>query len=193
MKGHFIILIIPILFLGSCQSGKYSTDFKSIKKSIDTLVILPTNVEVKVRGENNRIDIELSKQIGQHLSEKIISLLKSKYNIIHDSAYQEYSVIVNNEISELNKLLKVKENPIDNVIIPQSMEELAESYDNNFILLIYFRGFYTSGIDPFEKASRDVVYLSSPNYGNMSLFIILFNKSSRKVLFFEESLAVLLL
>lgn len=184
----FHLLIISFLFLLSCQSGKYVTDFKSIKKNIDTLVVLPINAEVYVKGDNTENDTELSKQIGQHLSNQILSILKSKYNLIHDSIYREYSPIFNKEIGELTQLLIVKENPIDNVYISKSLEELADSYENRYFLLVVFRGFYTAGVSPYEKATREVVYLSSPNYGNMKLNLILFDNSDKKVLFFEESI-----
>ena len=189
MKGYFIYLIVPFLFLVSCQSGKYVTEFNSIKKTIDTLVILPMNVKVYVKGDSDKkLDTEVAKEIGQHLSEQTLKLLKNKYKIVYDSTFYEYNSVSDNEIVELIQLLDVKENPINDIYIPKSLEELSNQYDNQYFLLMFFRGFYTAGISPYEKASRDVVYLSSPNFGNMKLNLILFDNSNKKVLFFEESL-----
>jgi hypothetical protein len=181
--------IIALIMHLNCRAEKYVSNFKNIKKSIDTLTILPLNVEIfAIESDRSKnIDEGLTHDIKEQLTAKTLKMLSRKYIMIHDSTVIDYNNAMDSEISELIKLIKSSQNPIDGIKIPNVLEDLTSQYSNDFFLLLFFRGHYTIGIQPEESVVRDKIYIPAQNFAGMELDILMIDKAQQRVLYFEDA------
>lgn len=193
-----IVFISAFVLLFSCKTGRYISDYKQIKKTIDTLVILKPMVVIDVENYSNKdtFDIKLENAVSKILKDKANDLLSKKYIIKNELPDKEYSDgYIKNLISLTNKL-KQSKNPIQEFIFPN----LSNENDNaNYSLFFYLKGHYTLGINPYETLSKgesanlilggSSVNLTPARTANEEIGVILFNKNN-EVLYFNSVFSV---
>lgn len=180
-----LIPLIAIVLLTACRSGKYIAEIKETKRAIDTLYLLPVNVNIYASNIHN-IDKEASKIVKEQLSNKVNDLLSKKYIIITDTSNVKYNSTENEALDGLVRDLMKQKNPIKNIHFPGIFDNLSKN-NIRYCLMLYMNGHYTEGISPYEKATREVVYITPANFAGMQLNALLFDNKTKGILLFDES------
>ena len=183
-KTLLIFLVISGLFYG-CYSGKSVTGFSKIKKSIDTLEVLPINLQIKTVDffKIQKDDTLLEKEVKADILNQINTVLNKKYNIaISDSnliSCSEFYV----DLEKMIIILENQKNPISNIQVPPSFNQLKKDLKYKYSLILIVRSQYcvnfpnntnTLWIDPLINT-----------YINQYLFLI--DNLSNKIIHYKKT------
>ena len=136
-------------------------------------------IDVFYKYNLKKQDNILEDTLSNFANEKIISVLKGKYNL------NEYDSIL--QISDFfNYVDTVK--TIENFIISDTFSKnLLENTDNKFVLLTYIYGYYTYGVNPKSKYFRgDNLYRNYVNFPDITMYSVIIDTYSKKILFYDK-------
>lgn len=184
MKNLLSSLSLVLIICSACNTGKQIAGFDEVKKSMDTLVILPvvTDVFKMAPGQPREFNNDLSLNISSHVSRQLHHYLSQKYFIVQDTlqVYKAASLALG--FDTLRKELDARENPIDHVGLPSSFQNLAEGYPQRYFLISFLNGRYTVP-DP-RPATSGTIPVNS--LGQMIYGIVLFDRVSGEVIYYRE-------
>ncbi len=193
-----IVYISVFTLLYSCETGRYVSDYKQIKKTIDTLVILKPMVVIDVKNYSDKdsFDIKLENAVSKILKDKANDLLNKKYIIKNELSDKEYSDADIKELISLTDKLKQSKKTIQGFIFPDINNKNDKT---DYLLFIYLKGHYTQGISPYETLSEGEsanlilggggVNLTPAKTANEEIGVFLLNKN-KEVLYFNSIFSV---
>jgi len=195
----FLIIAIQLSF---GQNRRQVADFKVIRKSIDSLLIIPTYVDIKAIDSDNLIlgDTLFAKESSDKISRDIKSLLDNKYVIQLSKGNYKLSPELETDLRDLYGEISESEKTISNISIPNTIIALVKNSKQRYCVLNFYGGHYKTKarIKQEEKEllpksigvailTLGSVYLT-PASGNLSIMkTILFDKIDRKLIFYKES------
>ncbi len=188
MKKLIVLLIIPFFF-NSCNTGKYVSSYKQIKKTIDTLVILTPMVVIDASEYNGKqiIDEELENKVKKILTEKAENLLNSKYILEKDFTVKNYNKLEISEFMGLLNCIKDVKNHIENHFFPKSVKE--DYIKSKYYLFIYLKGHYTIGVSPYETlGTNNTINITPFRTANEEVGVLLIY--DKKVLYFNSVFSI---
>ena len=183
MKRIVLFLTITTV-LFSCSTGKYAADYKQIKKSIDTLVVLSPMIVIDASDYNGKriIDSELENNVRKFLTDKSYSLLTGKYVIESDFSNNEYKDENIIEFANLLRNIKQSKNPIQNLVLPNSIYQNHNT--GKYFLFIYLKGHYTIGVSPYETlGNNSSINLTPAGTANEEVGVLLLNNNNELIYF----------
>ena len=193
MKKPLIIFLLPILMFSCISSGKYVTDFKLIKKSIDTITYIPSIVDISALHIDGNVifDTDRSYEIQKLIDKNVRKNLTRKYCIISDTLKIDLNSPINIGIQELLDELRVKKQPIDSVLVPEIIIDATSQYRNDYFLIVCFRGRYSLYNRYYNtKITSGSESITIINKNNMILDVIMFDRKQQLVVYFDELLLV---
>lgn len=189
LKVIFLFGFNLTFLLTSYSQVKQVSNFKSIKKTIDTLTYLAPHVFIESISKSiSETDTSLITTISNQLSKKISSSLKQKY-FIKNSLFQ-LQVYQDNEITIFfNKL-----DSIDKVLIDIDVPKWLNSYDSSttsqYVLAIFFYGFYYSEFEPYfitkQSLRTNYILLNPPMLYGSSIRIVIADKQTNTILYYNN-------
>ncbi|MCF6364645.1 MAG: hypothetical protein L3J35_00405 [Bacteroidales bacterium] len=189
MNKTILITLMSILIFG-CSTGKYVSDYKQIKKSIDTLVVLLPMViidEVDFQGKR-MADDKLEKDIREKIVNKTYDMLIQKYEIKENLYRKEYNDENIEDIRSLVMKIKNSPNPINNLFFPGTIFQNYEIKTDKCFLLIYLKGHYTLGVGPYGPpgilGDGVRIYLPPTRFADKEIGVLLFNEN-KEVLYYN--------
>ena len=208
MSSNKIRTLITIFFLflfgiSSTLKGQniiVVKDFKTIKKNIDTLVILPSVMDIKYIdiGPTINRDTLFELRASQIISEKVFDLLNEKYKIQIKKNSNSISDKVKFDLDTLINELSYKS--IETIELSNSILELTDNYRPRYYAINIFSGFYKSKAK-LNQESNDLlplnislalfscgnVYVHAKTESRSYLKTIIFDKLERRVIYYRHS------
>ena len=199
--------LLSVLFLYSCATNKHISDFRQVKKSIDTLVVLPALIDIKIVDIGNKINRDSFKDYETNtiISEKSKKILNKKYDVINsgeflplteDDSYELY--LFYQQIKKLDKKQSISE-----ALVPTLFEKISSQTPQQYLIINYLTGFYPSSERVKyvnEKILEEGMMLSILSLGHVMvlpsiynsmggsfLITILYDKVNNKILYFATS------
>jgi len=181
-----ILFLIVLNLIYSCNTGKYVSDYKQIKKTIDTLVILSPLVVIDAANyTNNKRESDLEKRVEKILSSKADSILARKYNIEKDFSVNNYNEENIKELSNLLGNLKTSKNPINKLKLSDGIIKKTTINNEKYFLFIYLKGHYTIGVSSYETLGQgNTLNLTPARTANEEVGVLLLNRNN-EVLYFN--------
>jgi len=183
MKNSVLFLTIVFVVFG-CSTGKYVSNYKQIKKTIDTLVIISPLVVIDAlnyKGEEIT-DNELEDSVGIILTNKVSDLLQAKYVVKKDMSQRNYTKEEIEEFVSLFIKLKQLKNPISKLKFSNSIY----INEGKYYLFVYLNGHYTIGVSPYETLGQgNSINLTPARTANDEVGVLLLN-NKKEVLYFNS-------
>ena len=197
----FLFIILAFSFNSKAQNIKQVENFKKIKKTIDTLAVLPSLVEVIVIDVNDKTfnDTTCETKISKSITKEINNLLTDKYTIISKENQTKYSDGVVSDIEKLLNELQNSKKRISNIEIGDSLLRLTDD-KNRYYTICIFSGVYKTS-QRIKHDKREILPKSiavglislgtislKPAISQYSIFkTIVFDRESKKVLFYSQA------
>ena len=195
------LLLFLVLFLCyKCQSGKKVADFKTIKHNIDSLVIIPSFIDIIAIGLNDSLikDTVINNELSDTISSKIQTLLHKKYAIETIKGHNQISNEISSDLNELFLRLDYSKSTISNIEIPNSIIETANSAKQRYCIITFYGGAYktrererhdnlrmlTTGL-AVAILTNGNYYLTSSDPSISIMRVVLFDKIKKRVLFYK--------
>ena len=171
------------------QKERSVNDFKLIKKSIDTLVIVNPFVKIQVKNFNAAptIDYFESEKITKQIANQTIKFLGKKYNTELNTLASFNDSLYLNEINQVILKLNESKNPINSIKIPETLLDLINLSKNRYFLSVLFIGHYTYGISPYEKVTGSKIYLNPGSIAKSNIYIFLADKEKNEIIYYASS------
>jgi hypothetical protein len=181
-KVLLIIFIASILLIG-CNPGKHVSDFKNIKKSIDTLDVLPIDIQIKTVDYNKEqlFDRPLEKVVKADILDQIKTFLNSKYKIAIADTTVDYSQLCK-DLERIRFFIATQSNPLKDEEVPFSFNEIKKNLKHKYSLVLIVRSQYCINF-PNRLSTLWVDPMVSP-YINQYLFLI--DNVNNKIIYFKK-------
>ncbi|MCK9617523.1 MAG: hypothetical protein M0R21_06765 [Lentimicrobiaceae bacterium] len=179
----FIISVISGL-LYACSSGKYVDEFKKIKRSIDTLEILPIDLQIKTVDfyRRQQSDPQLEEIVITDIINQTNSVLNKKYKIVKP----DYNDLTDSQVSvdfeQLSNLLDDKKNSLNNVDIPLSFNNLKRNHKHQYSIMLIIRAQYC--INYPEQTNKIWIDPLVKTYIKQCIFLI--DNFNGKILYYKK-------
>ena len=187
-------VILKILFLFTCfialllftNAEKYYSNFKRVKKEVDTLVLLTPYVEVEFsKGQSFSKDFELSEVLAQQIFDNSHSLLDKKYTLARLAS--PLDSMSENELSDIFSILD-SSSKLTELPTPPFIQNRIKSCTNRYLLFIAFNGYYNADFPPYYRVSgQGSVGIGGGSATSVSIVIhpytIFFNSDMRVIIF----------
>lgn len=198
----FLFIVWGISSTIQGQTCKRVADFKTIKKNIDTLVVLPSFVDIKIIDVDKKIfnDTIYEKVASKLISDEVNNLLKGKYSIHIAEGQSMLTNVINSDLNVLLSKLDQSKRIIPNIEIENSIIKLTNDNVHRYYAINIFSGLYKTKarLKQEEKEllpkSIAVTILTlgnaylAPNSVSYSIMrTIIFDKKERKVLLYKYS------
>lgn len=190
MKNRNKLLLAITFFtfnslIGFSQS-KETTDFKTIKKSIDTLTIFTNSYVEAVGPTETRVDSILELKNSDRISKKVFSILKSKYSLVN-APFK----LNKEDLTEVNEFFSQFDSPqksLSNIEIPRWLHSRYKNDQGRYILAVFHSGYYNTEYKPHYQINRalstNTIPLSSLKLNGTRVHIIIADTLTNKILFY---------
>lgn len=194
-----ILLISFSLYCFSQGLVRQVTNFKKIKHTIDTLVIIPSYVDIKGIDVNNKLfsDTVFSPKLCDTVSFLISNLLKNKYHLKHVSGDKRINNIIKRDFNKLFNDINISGNSMPNIELPDSIFQ-TDINNSRYSLITIFVGLYRTS----EKVRKDAkeslpaslavgilslgsLMLIPTNPSYLAMRIILYDRIEKRVLYYK--------
>lgn len=138
------LLSFSALVMISCDAGMHVAHFNIVKESIDTLDILPVDVQIKTIDffKIQKTDPQLERIVKDDIAKQIQNVLGSKYNTVLVDSASITNKQLYTELEHIAYSLQNKKNPIANVVIPSAYHSILKNSRHNYSLLLIVRSQY---------------------------------------------------
>jgi hypothetical protein len=143
MRNLLIIFIITV-FISSCNSGKYVAEFSKIKKGIDTLDVLPVDIQIKTVDffKIQKYDPKLEQTVKFDILNQINSVLDKKYSIVLADSNNISDSLFYSGLEQMSDSIETQHNPIKGILVPSSFNNLKSSLKHKYSLILIVRSQY---------------------------------------------------
>ncbi|MGV8829875.1 MAG: hypothetical protein ACWA6U_16320 [Breznakibacter sp.] len=204
MNRILSVTLILMFTFSLCKSQKIKQikEFKTIKKSIENLAIIPVFVNIKAIDKDKLVinDTIFAKESSDSISNVIYNLLNKKYSIHILKGYSTLSKEYESEFMELFNKLNKSDKYISNIEVPKAIIQRVEKEESRYCVINFLDGVYKTQarIKQEEKEllpttiavaifSLGNAYVT-PSKGNFSVMrTIVFDKTDGKVMFYKYS------
>ncbi len=182
-----IAIIIIATILSGCSSAKYSTEFKSQKKNIDTLTIIKPIVTIDAR--NNKVkflDTGLTNSVQQTIEELTIEVLSSKYVLKEEKISHIDTTMLNKFYDQIENSPKM----ISGISSDYILKQIAPNIQSRFALMITYDGKINPNYEPHHNhmtgiASGSIIIAAHTKpYSDLRLMI--FDTEICEIVFFDR-------
>lgn len=171
--------------LTGCKTGKSVSNLKEIKKSINTIEVLPVGVDISTLDffKKQTSAPDLAKQVSVDIHTHIKEVLDKKYGLIKSDSLLQLSDKDYHELIILGEKIVDEKMPLEKFKLPQFYDEIKSNLNNRFSLLLLVDAQYcinfpsqhnTLWIDPMVS-TYIIQYLYLIDNSNAS--ILHFNKT----------------
>jgi len=197
-----ILLICLSLYCNSQTIVKKVTNFRNIKHNIDTLVILPSFVDIKSIGGDDKLysDTVFSAKLSDTITYMIKDLLKKKYHLKRISGSKYINTITEKEFNKLFDNLDMSVDSIPHIEFPDSIFQTNDNR-SRYCLFTVCNGVYISA----EKRKKDIkealpttiavgilslgtVICIPANLANLTMRIILYDRVDKRVIYYKADM-----
>lgn len=215
MNKTIYLSAILLLFSTYCVSQtitrnpttiKKATEFKQIKRSIDSLVIVPSMAELYKIDIDDKVsrDSLFSFVIGDTITKTISNLLKNRYNLKLLPTSNNVNQGLSNELNVFFKKVNSAED-INNfsVEFPDSIFNYDNNKNNRYYLFTVFNGFYITRAKAKKDARKhlpltiasvalSIAFTGIPmgpfpaEYGLIDTKLMLYDKQQKKVIYYKN-------
>ncbi|OFX29045.1 MAG: hypothetical protein A2X08_11465 [Bacteroidetes bacterium GWA2_32_17] len=183
---------VLVLFSGflSCKSGIYYLDFKSVKKTLDTLVIC--SPYARIVSVNKGVVVHDSVAINKSVHEMMeqLKILDKKYVTIHHQI--NYAQEIDEQVLKFYEFLDKKNNRHKEIQTPQFIQEYLKHSPKRYFLVLF--NWEVQNNYP----SRPPIYIGSgPGYGTLmfpisgqnqkDLRLFVFDNMKQKVAYYNKN------
>lgn len=181
-KVLLTIIITSVLFIG-CNSGKYVSEFKEIRKSIDTLEVLPIDIKIKTADYNKKqqYDHQLENVVKADILDQIKTFLNKKYTIVIADTTVNYSQL-GTDLERIRFFIATQKNPLKNEEAPFSFNEIKGNLKHRYTLILLVRSQYCINFP--DRLSTLWIDPSASTYINQYLFLI--DKLNGTIIYFKK-------
>jgi len=183
-KVLLIIFVVSGLFYG-CNSGKNVAGFSKIKKSIDTLEVLPIDLQIKTVDFFNvqKYDPQLEKVVKADILDQINTVLNKKYKIaISDSNCISDSLLYV-DLERMSDFIDNQKNPLKDIQVPSSFIDIKKNLKYKYSLILIVRSQYCINF-PDQNNTLWINPLVN-TYINQYLFLI--DNLNNKILHYKKT------
>ncbi len=190
-KTHFnfftIVSVFILLALNSFgNSGKYYSNYKSFKKSIDSIYVLqPFSLIYCLSDTSDYEDTKQNTRTSKLLIEKVTAVLKNKYILSFDEntnntlSYQDEIIKLFNELDSVN-------DPSKPFKTPKFLDDLLKDKEEQYILIPFLNGKYRKGANQTDMIMDGGRTLMIRNDLYMTeIAIILLDNFNHQILFYN--------
>lgn len=144
MKKVLLIIFVASGLFYSCKSGKYVTGFSEIKKGIDTLEVLPIDLQIKTIDffKVQQSDPELEISVKVDILDQIKTLLNKKYKLVIYESNSKSDSLLSVDLVTMSDFIDNQNNPLINLQVPSSFIELNKSLKYKYSLILIVRSQY---------------------------------------------------
>lgn len=180
-----LILLFGILY--NCSSAKYSADFKSQKKELETLTLLTPLVNVvAITGQESQVDTALNNSLRLLIENQTFDLLTSKYSLEKKQILQ-----IDPKIFEpIYMQLENSEKKISGVKCDTLLKLFNQKYSSRFALLITYNGKVNTAFEPHYNVNASLAtnsFIIAPYtkpYSDLRLLIL--DTEQKEIVFFNR-------
>lgn len=181
--GIFIYLIST---LTCCKSGKYFADYKTKKKSIDTLALFDPLIYVFSTGDQiDSVDYKLIKKLEKQISDKTNSILSGKY-ILTNVPVKIDSIPVK-QINDLFATLDNSDEHSPEIKIPSFIQNISINIEERYCLLILYQGYYNRNYAPYDKIMKSIgtssIDINSPNSFGSDMRVVIIDNVENNIVY----------
>jgi hypothetical protein len=187
ISGVLILGILLLLVIKGCGSVKYSADFKSQKKHLDTLSVFTPIVTVIADNKKLKYtDTSLSNSIRLLIEKQIFDLLSEKYRL-------EKKQLPKTELSLFDDTYSQLENSdkrLNGIFCDSILEKFDVNYESRFVLLITFKGEINPDYGPHYNlkagmaTNRIIIAPHTKAYSDLRLTVI--DTKTNEIVFYDK-------
>jgi len=186
MKNISFLIIVSFSLTYSCSPPKQTSDFRSIKKSIDTLAIASPLVTIMAKNKGNIVkDIELSESNSTLITKVTINLLDSRYNLKNIRFLQDSVLYQNILISIDSSSGSIEPNKIKAIIDEHEYRNQAR-----YVLVIFYCAEYNSMFEPNhnvrEGLANNAIIINAATKPRSRLDIIVLDMQKKELKYYDR-------
>jgi hypothetical protein len=186
------ILTLLAFSLLECSSGKYYSDFKTRKKSIEKLAVCRPTIFVKsVKGQKQSEDYELCDKLKKQIFEKTSSILSSKYKLTAASDINDS--IPEKDLQALFSKLDNSGKQLSSIKIPPFLQKDFNNIKERYCLMIFFQGSYNGYLKPnedFKQALQsNTIYLNEGHPYRSDIRIVVVDILENNLVYYDKKVS----
>ncbi len=180
LKFNMTLISCLVILMTSCNSVKYSTEFKNNKKSLKELTVFEPFVNiVEIRHDKKIIDTNLVNANIAIIDSVTIDLLSSKYKIEKKQLPQIRPELYN----EIYNQLDIPTEEFKEISCDTLLSILSNSYQTKYALLITCN--LEIDWDKLYLVSGPVIPVEHPTFTS-NLRLIVFDTENKKVVYYDR-------
>ena len=149
--SNYIIAGSAILFITNCSSARYSSEFKTHKKQLDTLSYFDPIVRIMFNDfKTQYIDTVIGQQIKMQIGEIATSILSSKYIL----EKQEIPEIEPELLDDLYCKFDNSKGQLNGIPCATILKDIPIAFKHRFVLLITFNSKINPDYGPHHNIAR---------------------------------------
>jgi len=188
MKKTLLIFFIIFGLFFSCKSGKYVAGFSKIKKSIDTLEVLPIDLQIKTVDflKTQKFDPQLEKVVKVDIMDQIKNVLDKKYEIaiVDTNTISDSQLYV--DLLQMSDFIESQKNPINYIQTPSSFKDLKKNLRYKYSLILIVRSQYCVNFPD----NANTVWINPMINTYITQYLFLIDNLNNKILHYKKTKTV---
>ena len=186
--SNFIFFSIIIILSSSCNSAKYSTNFKKQKKFVEELTIYEPIVTII--AENNQIsyvDSSIANGAKKVISDLTYQILSDKYKLNNPKNKNEYNIVALNDFYEQ---IDDNSNTLESISSEQILIRKNNNKGSRYSLLITLQGKFNPKYSPHSSlqqgySPQSVIFFPKAR-PDSDLRIMIIDNEINKIVFYDK-------
>jgi hypothetical protein len=187
MKNALLIIFVVLGLFYACNSGKYVAGFSKVKKGIDTLEVLPIDLQINIVDflKVQKTDPQLEKIVKVDILDQIKTVLNKKYKIvISDSTISKSQLCL--DLEKINYFIESQKNPLNDIQTPSSFNDLKKSLRHKYSLFLIVRSQYCINFPDNTNA----LWIDPMVNTYITQYLFLFDNLNNKILHYKKTKTV---
>jgi len=180
----FLFIILPSIYLISCNSGKHVSGFNDIRKNIDTLEILPIDVKINTVDYFNKqfIDENLENIVQTNIINQVSDILSKKYVLIINNSLNYQQAGLEDGLEQLGDYLETQKKTIEEADMPVGYKKKNLDFMHRYSIIIQVRAQYCINF----PQQNNTLWLNTVGKTYLKERIFLVDNLTNKVVYFKE-------
>jgi hypothetical protein len=200
---RFLLFILIGITLISCFSQRKAADFSQVKKTMDSIYVLPPlfNIKTLVSNKKSFVDTLSNEKIYQSTATKTSDFLSQRYTVLRHRKYIRYpkdSVVLCSLSNLFYFSLISNKKQFCQYQIDSTLIEYLNNFSNNYFLVYYISGykkdndmyirqmFGSAAVGIISIAMTPVLFYYIPVKYSLQMEVLLIDKSKKRLLYFDR-------
>lgn len=182
------LLIFLAFVTVQCSSGRYFSDFKSQKRSIDSLTVFQPVVYItSMKGKEQVEDIAVRDSVRVQISRTTQETLSDKYGLAYATLTDS---VASGDIAFFFSMLDNSGDMVAVVNTPEFMQHAIMKAPGRYCLMLFFQGSFVNELDPNYTVTHmmrsNTIIINPIATSRSDIRLVVFDKARNQVAYYNR-------